>query len=345
MERSAAPRSLYRSLVRIVAWAFAGLAVAVLAFLAALFLYNSNLPWAPARTALTAVFALLVPALFVLLKPRRKALVAFALVYGLIALWFALIPASNDRDWQPDVARTARAHIDGDRVTVENVRNFRYRSIDDYDIAWDTRTYDLSQLRTVDISFSYWGSKAIAHTMLSFGFAGGDHLCLSIEPRKETHEQYAPIGSFFKMFEIIYILGDERDLMALRTNFRGDDTYLFPSSWPPEKVRALLLDILDRVNSLADRPEHYRTVRDNCMTSLLTHIDRVRGERIPFSFKLLFNGYTPQLAYERGDLPADVPFAEVMQRYAINAKARAAPVDAGYSARIRHGLGEPSPSP
>jgi hypothetical protein len=167
-----------------------------------------------------------------------------------------------------------------------------------------------------------------------------------VEPRKEVHEQYAPIGSFFKMFELIYILADERDLMALRTNFREDDTYLFPySSMDSDQVRALLLDILDRVNRLADRAEHYRTVRDNCMTSLLGHIDRVQGDRTPFSFKLLFNGYAPQLAYEQGDLPTDAPLAEVMQRYAINARAQAAAVGADYSTRIREGLGAPVPAP
>jgi hypothetical protein len=317
----------------------AGLVVALLTALGTLFLNFSNLPWAWARTGLATIFVIVVVGLFVILKPRWKALVAFAILYCLIVVWFTLIPASNDRDWQTDVAETARAEIDGDTITIENVRNFWYRSDDDYDARWETRAYDVSRLQTLDITFSYWASRAIAHTMLSFGFDDGQYLCLSVETRKEVGEVYAPLASFFKRFELIYVLGDERDLLALRTNFRREDTYVFPSAMGPDKVRALLLDILERVNQLADRPEHYRTIRHNCMTSLLRHIDKVHERRSEFSFKMLFNGYVPELAYERGDMPTDAPLEEVLQRYAISAKARASDVDADFSTRIREGRG------
>jgi hypothetical protein len=114
-----------------------------------------------------------------------------------------------------------------------------------------------------------------------------------------------------------------------------EDTYLFPLDRPPARVRDLLLDILQRVNSLAQRPDHYRTIRDNCMTSLVGHMNRVSETPIPFSFKLLLNGYLPELAYERGQLPQDAPLEVVKQRYAISAVARGSAVDAGFSQRIR----------
>ena len=141
--------------------------------------------------------------------------------------------------------------------------------------------------------------------------------------RKETGEAYSPIASFFKKFELIYILGDERDLVALRTNHRREDVYLFPSPLPPEKVRALLLDILARVNSLADRPEFYGTIKDNCTTSLVGHLNKVRDEPIPFSFDLLLNGHIPEIAWSRGKIgDRDTPFEIVKSRYAISERRR-----------------------
>lgn len=326
-------------------WALAGLAVTLLTVVGALFLHFSNLPAAWARSGLAVAYVAGVVMLFIFLKPRWKALLAFAGSFAVILLWFQLIPASSDRAWQEDVSRVPSAVIDGDSLTVHNVRDFRYRSATDYDPAWETRHYDLSKLRTLDIYFSYWGSSAIAHTMLSFGFDDGRYLCLSVETRKEIGEEYDPLASFFKRFELIYILADERDLVAQRTNIRREDTYLFPREMPPARIRALLLDVLERVNALARRPEHYRTIRDNCTTSLVGHLNKANEKPIPFSFKLLVNGYIPDLAYERGQLSRDVPLEDQMKRYAISAIARESPLDAGFSQRIRANLGPPIVDP
>ena len=327
------------TLARVGAWSLGGVVIAFATMIAALFLHVASLPWAPARTVLAGAFVIAIAGAFILLKPRWKALLVFAVLFGGAWLWYALIPASNDRAWQPDVARVVSVDFDGDLVTVHNVRAFHYRSVDDYDEIWETRTYDLSTLRTTDTLFSYWGPRNIAHTMLSFGFDDGEHLVISVETRKEVGETYDAVRSLFKQFELIYIVGDERDLIGLRTNHRGEDTYLFPVARDPAETRALLVDILRRADSLGREPEHYRTIRDNCTTSLLTHIDRAAGRRTPFSFKLLLNGYIPELAYERGRIPSDAPFDVVMQRYAISEKARTGGDGPGFSERIRVGAG------
>jgi hypothetical protein len=327
--------------LRVLAWVVATPLVAFYTIMGTLILHYSNLPWAWARTSMAVAFAAGVIAAFVLLRPRWKALLAWAGAFGLVLLWFLLIPASNDRNWQPDVARTPSIDVNGDILIVHDVRDFRYRSESDYDARWETRTYDLSKLRTLDLYVSYWGSPAIAHTMLSFGFEGGEHLAVSMEARKQVRQTYSPVGSFFKQFGLITILGDERDLIALRTNFRHEDTYLFPTDAEPPAVRALLLDIIDRANSLARQPEFYRTIRDNCTTSLVHQIDRVTHRPVPFSFKLICNGYIPEMLYERGQLPHDAPIDVVKQRYAISAVARAGPVDEMFSQRIRAHLGAP----
>ncbi len=257
------------SLFRIVAWSLTGLVVMILAVIGTLFVYYSNLPWAWLRTLLAVAFVGLIIGSFVFLKPRWKALVVFAGLFTTLTIWYSMIPASNDRNWQPEVAHVATADIDGDILTIHDMRDFRYSNVDEYTAKWETRTFDLSGLESLDFLFSYWGPQAIAHTMLSFGFSDGEYICVSVETRKEIGETYDPLRSFFKQFELIYIIADERDLIAVRTNYRHEDTYLFPFDYEVDEIRALLLDILDATNRLAHTPDHYRTIRDNCTTSLI----------------------------------------------------------------------------
>lgn len=327
--------------IRLVSWSIAGVLVAVPAALAALFLASSPLPQAWARYALAIAFVAAVIALFVFLKPRRKALLVFVVLLVPVWLWYALIEPSNNRDWQTPVSRLVTADVNGDRVTVYNVRNFHYRGADDFDEVWERRSYDLTELSGVQLCMSYWSSKRIAHTMLTFGFEDGSWLALSVGPRPEIGEGYAPIRSFFKAFELVYTFGDERDLIGLRTNYRKENVYLFPMHLSAEQARELFLDVLDRANELAEKPEFYRTISDNCTTALVKHVDHVRDRPIQFSLGLLLNGYIPRLAYERGDIPADAPLDVVMQRYAISAEAQSARVDRDFSQRIRDRLDLP----
>ncbi len=331
--------------LRIIVWSIVGIGVALLATLATLFLFVASFPWAWARIAIAIVFALGVIGLFVFVEPRWRALIAFLFVFALVCGWYALIPASNDRNWQPDVARVAEVDFDGDRVTVHNVRAFAYRSVDDFDERWETRTYDLKRLSGLDLYFVYWGPTDIAHTMFTFSFDDGQRLTVSVETRREVGEEYDALRSLFKQFELIYILGDERDLVALRSNHRGEDVYLFPFSAEPDERRALLIDILERADALGRKPEHYRTLAANCTTTLLSHLEHVRGHRLPVTIEVLLNGRMPRLAYDRGQLPRDAPFEAVMQRYSINERAREGGDGPGFPERIRVGLGPPLRKP
>jgi len=340
-----AGRRVLRTVALLITWSVAGVVIALLTVVAALFLFVASVPWEWGRILLAAAFVLAVVGLFVFIKPRWKSALLFVVLFALICLWYALIPASTDRDWLPDVARAVSVDFDGDQVTIHNVRNFRYRSESDYDEVWETRTYDLSTIRSLDLYFSYWGSRDIAHTMFSFGFDNGDYLAVSVETRKEVGETYDPLRSLFKRFELIYILGDERDLIAVRTNTRLEDTYLFPMFVSPEARRALLVDILNRADELGREPAYYGTIAHNCTTTLITHLNKVDEQPVRFSWKLLMNGFIPELAYERGKLPTDAPFEEVMQRYAISAKARETGIGSGFSASIREGLGPAARSP
>ena len=140
------------------------------------------------RNALAAALALIAVALligFMLPRWRRRALAAFLAVFALVlAAWSAIEP-SNDREWQPDSAVLAYATIDGDRITLHNIRNFDYRSETDFTPAYYDRTFDLQQLENVDLVAVYWMGPAIAHIVRGFAVTDGSHVAVSIVERKE----------------------------------------------------------------------------------------------------------------------------------------------------------------
>jgi len=272
------------------------------------------------------------------------ALFAVALI-GFQIRWSAVRP-SNDRDWQPDVAVLPFATFDGDLVTIHNIRNFDYRTETDYTPRYYDKTYDLRKLDSVDLIAVYWMGDAIAHIMLSFGFAEQDFVAISIETRKERGETYDTLKGFFRQYELIYIVGDERDLIRLRTNYRKDppeDAYVYRTTAPPEKARRGFLSYLQKINELKEHPGFYNTLTTNCTTNVLMHT-RVNPGALRYSWKILLSGYAPLAAYEAGRLDTRLPFAELRRRSHINAAAQAADQAADFSQRIRAGLPKPAAS-
>jgi hypothetical protein len=286
---------------------------------------------------LAAGFSLVVLVVVALVRPIWRMWLAFALLFVGVQAWWLGIEPSNDRNWLPDVARPPTARFDGDRVTIENVRNFHYRSETDYDERWETRTFDLSKLCGIDMFLSYWGSPMIAHTITSWAFEDGQHLAVSIETRKEQGEEYSALLGFFRQFELYYVAADERDLIRLRTNHRGEDVYLYRLETPLPLARALLVDYLEEMNRLAERPRWYNALTHNCTTTIRRHVRQV-APRNPFSWKILVNGYIDQLGYDRGTIDTSLPFEELRRRSAISEKGLAAGHVRDYSRVIREGL-------
>ena len=216
-----------------------------------------------------------------------------------VLTWWFSLPPSNNRDWLPDVAVLPYADIAGNQVTIHNIRNCDYRTETDFDVRHYDKTFDLDKLRTADLYLVYWGSPNIAHTMVSFGFDGGDYVCMSIETRKEKGEGYSAVKGLFRQFELTYIIADERDLVRLRTNYRqGEDAYLYRARMTPEQSRTLFLDYLRRANELRERPEWYNALTDNCTTAIRTQ--RAAADRAPWDWRMLVNGHLDELLYERG---------------------------------------------
>ena len=215
--------------VRVGAILLLALIVAGMAGWATLWLWLSPLPNELLRTALAAAFALGTLIAFMFFKRRWRTLAVFVVVFAGLVAWYYAVPPSNDRVWDPSVAKIASATVNGDLVTIRNIRNFDYRTETDFTPRYYDRTFDLAQLDRVDLVAVYWMGPAIAHLFVSFGF-GDDHLAISIEARKERSEGYSALGGFFRQYELVYVVADERDVIRLRTNYRKDppeDVYLF----------------------------------------------------------------------------------------------------------------------
>ena len=307
-------------------------------------IYYAPVPGPTARAALALAFAVGTALAFLLLPRRRRTLVGFAVLFALLVVAWRQIPASNERDWQPEVAVAPWATIDGDRVTIHGVRNFDYRTETDFVPRWEDRTYDLRTLDSVDLVAVYWGSPAIAHIMLSFGFAGRDHLAVSIETRKERGESYSTLAGFFRQYELVYIVADERDVIGVRTTHREprEDVYVYRVRGPLANARRVFLDYVKSMNELRARPQHYNTLTTNCTTGVLLH-SRVNPESPPFSWKILLSGYVPEYLYGLGRLDRSRPFPELQRISRVNERANAAGRDPAFSQRIREGLPKPSP--
>jgi hypothetical protein len=252
---------------------------------ASLAIYYSNLPWAWVRLVLAVAFAAFgIWALW--LARRQRMSLAFAGLFLGVLVWWILIPASHDRPWQPKVAVMPRAIIDGDRVRITGVRNFEYRSRDDFTVRYEEREVSVSYLTAVDFFLSYWRVGPVAHTFVSFVFDNAPPLSISIETRPEVGEGYAPIASLFKQFELIYVVGDERDIVRVRTNYRDEEVFLYRIQTSPENARRLFLIYLDRINELADRAEWYHLLTDSCTVNIVRYANAA-GRAGGFDFAIL----------------------------------------------------------
>jgi hypothetical protein len=297
----------------------------------------------PLRSLFAGLFGLagIVASAVVLFSRRRwKAAGVFAAAFLLLLVWWGTVRPSNDRDWQPEVAVLPYATIDGDLVTLHNIRNFDYRSESDFTPAYYDKTFDIRRLDSVDLVATYWMGPQIAHIMLSFGFAGQDYVAFSIETRKERSEEYSTLKGFFRQYELYYVVADERDVLRVRTNYRKDppeDVYLFRVRGPTENARRVFMEYVRKINALKERPEFYNTLTTNCTINILMHT-RVNPGHLAFSWKVLLSGYVPEYVYDNGRLDTSMSFQDLKKRSRVNEAAQAADRAPDFSRWIRAGL-------
>jgi hypothetical protein len=325
-------RGFFRRMMRGVGRAFWALFLFLLVVWATLAIYYSNLPWPWGRTALAVVFAAFAAWTLLLSRPRRT-YVFFAGFLAVVAWWIA-IPPSHDRPWRPEVAVMPRAFFDGDKVRITNVRDFTYRSRNDFDVRYVERTIDISHLTAIDFYVSYWTEGPVGHTFLSFIFDNAPPLSISIETRPEIGEGFDPIASLFKQFELIYVVGTERDVVGVRTNHRGETTYLYRLNASLAEERELLRIYLERINQLADKPEWYHLLSNSCTINIIRYANAA-GREGRLNIRHVLNGWIDAYLYLTGRIDTSLPFVELRRKSLINANAQAASDGPDFSERIR----------
>jgi hypothetical protein len=331
--------SLRKWLSRSLGWLIAViwfLGRAVLIAWATLAIYYSPLPWTGLRLGLAGAFAAFAIWAFWLSHQRRMTVIAIVLFFGVVAGWSAIRP-SHDRHWRPEVAVMPRALIDSDRVRITGVRDFDYRSRDDFTVRYQEREVLLSHLTALDFYVSYFMAGPVGHTFLSFIFDNAPPLSISIETRPEVGEGFAPIASLFKQFELIYVVGEERDLVGVRTNQRHEAVYLYRLNTSPSDARRLLLVYLARINELADRPEFYHLLTNSCTINIVRYANAA-GRSGGVDIRHVLNGLVDNYLYYSGRIDTTLPFDELRQRSLINAAAQAADGAPDFAQRIRASL-------
>jgi len=247
-----------------------------------------------------------------------------------------MVNPSNIRTWAPDQNQLAYAELDGDLVTVRNIRNCTYITQDNYIVDQYDKTFDLKTIRSVDfIMVPFNAMPSIAHTMLSFGFDTGDHVVVSVEIRKEDGEAYSPIKGFFRQYELMYVVADERDIIQLCAVYRDEDVYMYRAKATPSQVRTLFVDMMQRANKLIDEPEFYHTLTNNCTTNIQRHVNRISPSRVPYQLGVLLPGHADRLAYDQGLLETESSFEEAKRRARINDVAKIHRDSPDFSKKIR----------
>ncbi len=293
------------------------------------------------RPVLAALFFLAAVGALFFFRPKRYRWPIFLALFVITLVWYLWLPARNDREWAIDVSKVTTAEIDGNRVVVHNIRNFDYHTSDeDFTPRWEDRTYNLANIRGADFFMCYWGGKAIAHGIVSFEFNDGQHLAISIETRREKGESYSAVQGFFRQFELIYVFADERDVIRVRTNFRKEQLYLYRSTLSRDQAQEFLLTYLNGANRLAQQPQWYNALTDNCITSII-YLAQETNPAAAISWETLLAGHAAHQAYRNKRIDTSMPFEELEARSRITDKSKRADDAADFSQQIREGLPDP----
>jgi hypothetical protein len=324
----------------VVAWCLLGLWTALALF------YNVPLPpWAATILALGVAFlyaSAFRERLFVRggqgnrWRETRRSIAALAVTAAVAVWYFGFMKPNPNQDWITKHERMPHVEIVGDKVSVKNVRDYTWRTESDFTPGYRDRVYDVSALESAYFVLSpIFDLEPVAHVWVCFGFADGQHVAVSVEARGVNGRPFGPLPSMFRQFQLIYVIGEERDVVAMRTAARKAEVRFYPARTTPERMRTLFLDMMERAHSLEEHPEFYNLFANNCLNNVTYHIRRMGGRPLPSELRLLLTGFSDRYAYDYGFLDTDLPFEKAREAYRIDECMREVPLDDNFSKRLR----------
>ena len=267
---------------------------------------------------------------------RASGALAGFLAAAIVVVHFSADP-SHQRNWRPEQAILPGVTLDDSIAHIRHVRNFAFDSATDFTTGYLDRRYRLDRLERVWMVISplsrEW--RGPAHIFLSFEFSDSQYVSVSVEARREVGEEYSILKGALRRYELIYVIGEERDLIGLRAVAWDLPVYLYPIRSTPEQARALFVGLLTRARELEERPQFYNTFTNNCTTNILTAVNQVAVNPIPYGISILLPGYSDQLVYDRGLIDTTLSLDEARETFRINERARLAAGRDDFSARIR----------
>ena len=241
-----------------------------------------------------------------------------------------------DRNWTADQQTLPEIHFDNNLVAIKNIRNISYRSIDEYDVSFYDKKIKLDDIKSAWYLVEPFGRFGAAHTLASFGFEDGSYIAISAEIRKEAGESFSPLKGILRNYELTYVIADESDVIKLRTNHRKDEVRLYPIKADKEKIQSVFIDMLKHAQKLAEKPEFYNTITNNCTTNLVRHVRKFSDKNIPwYDLRYLMPEHSDEVAYHAGILDTDLPMDEARQLFSITEKAQHCTDQEDFSACIR----------
>lgn len=278
-------------------------------------------------------------------KPKLKttlllSLAIVSLCIGLFLAWQGNMKVPTEGDWQSPLAVLSTAEFNGNTVTVRNVRNFRYNGSEeekDLEPAYEDKTYNLDEVKKVwYITEPFKSLRIAAHTFVSFEFANGDFLSISIEARKLKGQRYDLFKGLLHTYPLMYIAADERDAIFVRANIRKSDVYAYPVKINAQQSRLLLVDMLTRMNDLAVHPAWYNTFWANCTSSIASHVNRLWPNRLSgIPWELWVTGYADKLAFKSGLIDTNLSIEDARKEFNVSEKSREIGNVENYSKLIR----------
>lgn len=284
--------------------------------------------------AITILAVMSVASLVLRFGKRRYSWATLAVLMTTAGLWYQTIEPAQNRDWAPELAHGVSGKIDGDTVTLSNIRNFDWSDPQNTAAAWEERAFNLTQLESVDMFTSVWDNPSIAHLIVSFGFSDGEHVAFSAEIRREVGEEFSEIGGFFRQFELILIAADENDVIRLRTDYRNEKVRMFPINLNAAQRKDLFLSYVALGNDLAETPAFYNTVTANCTTTIY-RLAKVVKPDMPLDWRLLMSGHLPEYLDELGGFSGEMQIKDRVAAALINRPTTRGNLSGHFSDQIR----------